>query len=164
MRWCGWVCDGLRQPDVRSGLVVLVTILGVSACGTPDDRAESDARGLVSERLAAIEADLVTSLPEFDPIADAAAIATWVPSTYSHSIEGNTLTLEFGVRAVGRDPSSVGASTIAGGACFQVIGDSSGGTISQVDCPSSFLDEPGLPVEVEVHLIDERRPLKGRDS
>ncbi len=139
-------------------------MVAVSACGSPESRAEDDARRLVEQRLADIEHDLAASLPYFDPSTDSSAVATWVPSTYRHALDGGRVTIEFGVRAVGRDGLSVGDTTIAGGACFRVVGTTSGGTIRQVKCPRSFLREPGRPVDTEVEVIDSVRPLEAGES
>lgn len=142
----------------------VVLMVAMSACGSPESRAEDDARDLVRDRLGVIEADLSASLPGFDPIADASALGSWVPGTYRHAVEGDRMVLEFGVRAVGRDGLSVGDTTIAGGACFRVVGTTSGGTITQVTCPRSFLREPGRPVDTEVEVIDSVRPLEAGES
>lgn len=140
----------------------MVVLASIAACGSTESRAEDDARGLIRERLTDIEGDLAASLTSFNPSTDdAASLAP--PSTYRQVVDRGRVTIEFGVRAVGRDGLTVGETTIAGGACFRVVGIMGGGTIRQVGCPRSFLREPGRPVETELEIVDSVRPLKSAD-
>jgi hypothetical protein len=138
--------------------VSALTIL--TGCGSAESRANDEARRIVIDKLYRLENSLSMQLKTFKPTADPATVTTWAPSTFRYSVTGRTVTIEFGVRGVGRDDrASLGEAVVSAGACFRVRGDQSAATIRQVDCPRSFMRAFGETVEVEVTLISRERPL-----